>query len=582
MINKGRALLVIILGIRAVADAAGAPVPPLETARPGLSASFGEYRPGHLHAGIDLATFGKTGLPVTAVEAGRVIRVRSSVGGYGNVIYLQHADGHRTVYAHLESFSPKIAALLPSPAHPLGGDFSDDAMQVYPAENIRVEKGEIIGRSGESGAGSPHLHFELRDADDRPLNSVSEGMLSINDAVPPVISSVILEPFDENATVEGGIFPVEIKIRGKTIGATGRLRILLNGSDEDGSGGGVLGLSRIRLLINSVEHATIAMNRFSYGPDKEVGLVYDLYRTGFGPPNYAYDLTGPANAAEVLSGKGPVEVTPHNLHVQVEAYDLNDNCDSFSFTIARSSEKTSRRKENAEHISRAGIAVRRHGLETRIATVVENSRARILYANPTGITSIARNVKISGIPPRQKVASYSDPSLRPPPYAVGRPILLGPYGLPLSGGAEITIESPKAANGIAIWRNGSWSWLGGTIIGNQEAGRRLISAGISFLAPVVLARDTVAPAARIVYESDLPGPAVPVVTVTDDLSGVDGDRVVVHEIDSAGKSTLRQGRFDSDRGRFVPHVSFSSDRLSIETADRAGNVSRTTLRLRRS
>ena len=47
------------------------------------SANFGEMRPGHFHAGIDIKTDGAEGKPLVAVADGYVSRVSLAAGGYG-------------------------------------------------------------------------------------------------------------------------------------------------------------------------------------------------------------------------------------------------------------------------------------------------------------------------------------------------------------------------------------------------------------------------------------------------------------------------------------------------------------------
>ena len=52
-----------------------------------LSATFGELRPNHLHAGLDIKTQGVEGKKVYAVADGYVSRIGVSPYGYGNVLY---------------------------------------------------------------------------------------------------------------------------------------------------------------------------------------------------------------------------------------------------------------------------------------------------------------------------------------------------------------------------------------------------------------------------------------------------------------------------------------------------------------
>ena len=63
-----------------------------------LSANFGELRPNHFHNGIDIKTQGVTGKPVHCVAEGYISRVAVQHGGYGQVVYVAHPDGHTSVY----------------------------------------------------------------------------------------------------------------------------------------------------------------------------------------------------------------------------------------------------------------------------------------------------------------------------------------------------------------------------------------------------------------------------------------------------------------------------------------------------
>ncbi len=72
---------------------------------PGLySANFGELRPGHFHAGIDIKTDGVEGKALVAVADGHVSRVVLQPGGYGRAVYLTLDNGVTAVYGHLRNF----------------------------------------------------------------------------------------------------------------------------------------------------------------------------------------------------------------------------------------------------------------------------------------------------------------------------------------------------------------------------------------------------------------------------------------------------------------------------------------------
>lgn len=117
-----------------------------------LTATPGEFRGPHLHAGIDVSTKQTTGWPVHAVDDGIVVRIKSKIRSEGKAVYVKHLNGKISVYAHLEDFAPALLKLIPKRRY----------FDIFPKINLKVQRGQIIGYSGESGAGLPHLHFEIR------------------------------------------------------------------------------------------------------------------------------------------------------------------------------------------------------------------------------------------------------------------------------------------------------------------------------------------------------------------------------------------------------------------------------------
>ncbi|MCG9917601.1 MAG: M23 family metallopeptidase [Phenylobacterium sp.] len=99
---------------------------------------------GRLHAGVDIAApFGE---PVLAAADGVVSRA-GLWPGYGRMVEITHAGGLVTRYAHLGAVVPGLR------------------------RGHRLKAGTPLGEVGSTGVSSgPHLHFEIRDRDDRPLN----------------------------------------------------------------------------------------------------------------------------------------------------------------------------------------------------------------------------------------------------------------------------------------------------------------------------------------------------------------------------------------------------------------------------
>lgn len=126
-----------------------------------ISGNYGELRPNHFHTGLDLSTNNRLNLPVRAALDGYVSRIRISATGYGKCVYITHANGKVTVYAHLNSFSNAIETAVMKEIQKQ----KVYEIDFYPEPNtILYKKNEVIGRSGNTGGSQgPHLHFEIRD-----------------------------------------------------------------------------------------------------------------------------------------------------------------------------------------------------------------------------------------------------------------------------------------------------------------------------------------------------------------------------------------------------------------------------------
>ena len=95
---------------------------------------------GGRHMGLDMPV--PVGSPVRVADDGVVAVAKFQMNkngkrGYGNVIYVKHANGIETRYAHLS--------------------------QILVREGSRVARGQVIGLSGNTGGSTgPHLHYEIR------------------------------------------------------------------------------------------------------------------------------------------------------------------------------------------------------------------------------------------------------------------------------------------------------------------------------------------------------------------------------------------------------------------------------------
>lgn len=167
---------------------------------PGLySANFGEMRPDHFHAGVDIKTDGVEGKPLVAVADGYVSRISVSPSGYGRALYVTLNNGTTAVYGHISRFRDDIEEYV------LRQRMARKEHRVdlwCTGDRFPVRQGEVIAYSGNSGGSyGPHLHYEVRDTrTQRTLNTVRLGLLPVRDNLPPRIVRV---HYIETDTLQG-------------------------------------------------------------------------------------------------------------------------------------------------------------------------------------------------------------------------------------------------------------------------------------------------------------------------------------------------------------------------------------------
>ena len=87
------------------------------------------------HLGVDWSA--PIGTPIMASGNG-TIEVADREGNYGNYIRIRHANGYKTVYAHLLRFAAGVS------------------------KGVKVRQGQIVGYLGNTGMSTgPHLHYEV-------------------------------------------------------------------------------------------------------------------------------------------------------------------------------------------------------------------------------------------------------------------------------------------------------------------------------------------------------------------------------------------------------------------------------------
>ena len=192
-----------------------------------ITSTFGEYRRGHFHAGLDFSTDRQVGLPVYAPVSGYVERVRTSGTGFGRSLMVRATDRRTILLAHLDAFEGAIASFVAAVQDSLG-QYEQD-LTPTPGQ-LPVRAGERIAWTGGSGVGPPHLHMEVRHGD-MAYNPLRFG-LTLADSVPPELERVVLEPVDDTSYVAGSAAPRRFGWPADTVVIEGRVRAWVDANDR--------------------------------------------------------------------------------------------------------------------------------------------------------------------------------------------------------------------------------------------------------------------------------------------------------------------------------------------------------------
>ncbi|OQX88830.1 hypothetical protein B6D60_01005 [candidate division KSB1 bacterium 4484_87] len=254
-----------------------------------LTSSFAEYRPGHFHAGIDIKTWGREGYKVYAVRDGYIWQIRVSPFGYGKVIYQKLDTGEIALYAHLSGFMDDLQRVVKSEQKRRG---RYRISKYFDARQFPVKKGDVIGYTGSTGIGYPHLHFELRDKQNRPINPFLRGY-RVKDRVKPRVSALAIIPMEASSRVNGDvvplILPMEKQMSGDiqletTIVVSGKIGFAVQCWDQANDVSNKFSVHRLRLFIDDDLKFSVHYDRFSYAETHFIDFDrnYRLRKRGIG------------------------------------------------------------------------------------------------------------------------------------------------------------------------------------------------------------------------------------------------------------------------------------------------------------
>ncbi|MDR6940597.1 M23 family metallopeptidase [Mucilaginibacter pocheonensis] len=249
---------------------------------PSTAGSFGELRPQHFHSGLDFKTNQRTGYPVHAAADGYISRVRVQFGGFGRAIYITHPNGYTTVYGHLQSFSPAVAAIIKAYQYEHQTYEADFKL---PPTQVPVHKDEVVAVSGNAGASAgPHVHFEIRDTQTEETINPQLFGLTIPDRVPPTITSIGIyhlnsSPFSEKTqkeflAVTGAAGNYHLT-KPQVLHLSGYIGFGINTTDMNSVSANHNGIYSLELKLDGQTVYTFAAERFAFDQTHAINAYID-------------------------------------------------------------------------------------------------------------------------------------------------------------------------------------------------------------------------------------------------------------------------------------------------------------------
>ncbi len=304
-----------------------------------LSGTFGELRSNHFHAGLDIKTQGKEGIPIHAIGNGYVSRIKVSPRGYGKAVYITHPNGYTSVYAHLKEFKDDIANYVRRQQY----SRKSFAVDLYPKKGtLPITKDQIIALSGNSGgSGGPHLHFEIRKTNSEiPINPMKFGY-QFADTKKPLINGVYVYPIDGMA---GGnkksVYKVRFSkgtlTRNTPIPAYGKVGVGVKTYDKLNGASNMNGVYSIDLYVNDQHTYNFTAEKVSFYQMRYINSHTDYHhkKTTKGWINKCFlDPGNKLNMYNTKVNRGVIDIEAgktYNIRIVVKDFKGNKRISNFS------------------------------------------------------------------------------------------------------------------------------------------------------------------------------------------------------------------------------------------------------------
>jgi hypothetical protein len=227
-----------------------------------------------------------------------VFRLKVEWRGYGRALYLRHPNGRVTVYGHLERYEDSVLKLERRVARRQAETHTRYPGDIYLDPPVRVRRGQVIAYSGESGVGLPHLHFEVRDHGDAPVNPFDAGLPWPKDSRRPVLELLTITSAAPATFIDGEkreeVYPLRaggdgVRTTGRPVRVSGPFLAAVRAHDPAGNSGRS-GVRGVEMTIDGSARYRLEFHSFGFGQFPQSGLIYDHRTSRLGPAAFTYRL----------------------------------------------------------------------------------------------------------------------------------------------------------------------------------------------------------------------------------------------------------------------------------------------------
>lgn len=310
--------------------------------KPDIVANMGELRSNHWHMGLDVRTNQVVNQRVVASADGYISFVGIRPLSFGRWIVINHPNGLSTLYAHLNTFEPKLEAYVSE--HQYKNESWQTELEI-PAGLFPVRKGDFISYSGTTGGSQgPHVHWEIFDTESGKRLNPTLFVSHIADNVAPTVVRMALydrgnSTFDQSPELfklskAGGIYSVS----GGTLSTNlDKLSFAIQAYDTRNGTSNQDGIYSARLFFDDNEISSFYIDSVDYDDTRYMNCHVDfrLKANGGAWVQHVQKLPGDHGGVYYDLGKNAI-ISLHDtlLHnVKIIVGDASGNSSTISFDI---------------------------------------------------------------------------------------------------------------------------------------------------------------------------------------------------------------------------------------------------------